>query len=244
MKAESDDPGSAFCYERHLPTPVISEPVAVTLTFMDIHAPHQPVHTFKDFAIHIAIVTIGIIIALSLDGLRETFREHRLVRETRENFRKELQADQHHMVDELARVTAGHNMLEALSNDAPALAQQHPEQIVARLESIDNPYYFFATNSWQSALSTGALGHVGTDEVLAYASAAEGTRMYVGLQTKTANAESRALAFWRAHPHPTPDQVTEGEERILLFAREELMLANIAPQVQNDYQKAVDAASR
>ena len=211
---------------------------------MDIHAPHQPVHTFKDFAIHIAIVTIGIIIALSLDGLRETFREHRLVRETRENFRRELQADQYHMLDELARVTAGHKKLEALSNDAPALAQQHPEQVVAQLEAVQNPYYFFSTNSWQSALSTGALAHIGTDEVLAYASAAEGTRMYVGFQARAMDTETRAIAFWRTHPHPTPDQITEGEERILLFAREEQGLANVAPQVQNDYKKALDSSSR
>ena len=211
---------------------------------MDIHAPHEPVHTFKDFTIHIAIVTIGIIIALSLDGLRETLREHRLVRETRENFRKELQPSHTYMLDELARVTAGREKLKALANDAPALAQQHPEQIVARLEAIDNPYYFFSANTWQSALSTGALAHMGTDEVLAYASAAEGTRVYVDLQAQTMDAQTRAIAFWRAHPHPTPDQTTEGEERILLFARDELLLANVAPQAQDDYKKALDAASR
>jgi hypothetical protein len=211
---------------------------------MDIHAPHEPVHTFKDFTIHIAIVTIGIIIALSLDGLRETFREHRLVRETRENFRKELQLSQRQMLFELARVTAGHDKLEALSNDAPALASQHPEQIVARLEAVGNPYFFFSTNSWQSALSTGVLAHMGTDEVSAYASAAEGRRIYVGFQTQTMDDETRAIAFWRAHPHPTPDQITEGEERILIFTRDERSLAIFAPQLQSEVKDALDAASR
>jgi hypothetical protein len=211
---------------------------------MDIHAPHQPVHTFKDFAIHIAIVTIGIIIALSLDGLRETFREHHLVRETRENFRKELQLSQHQMLDELARVTTNHDKLEALSKDAPILASQHSEQIVARLEAIDNPYYFFSANSWQSSLSTGALAHMGTDEVLAYASAAEARQIYVGLQTQTLDAETRAIAFWSAHPHPTPDQITDGEERILLFTRDERLLALFAPQLQSEFKNALDAASR
>jgi len=211
---------------------------------MDIHAPHEPVHTFKDFAIHIAIVTIGIVIALSLDGLRETFREHRLVHETRENFRVELQHSQHEMLDELARVTAGHDKLEALSNDAPTLAQQHPEQVVARLEAVKNPYYFFSTNSWQSALSTGALAHMGADEVSDYAWAAEGTRIYIGLQAQTMDAQTHAIAFWRAHPHPTPDQITEGEERILLFARDEESLSYVAPQTQSGLKNALDAASR
>lgn len=211
---------------------------------MDIHAPHEPVHTFKDFAIHIAIVTIGIIIALSLDGLRETFREHRLVRETRENFRKELKINQHSMLDELARVTAGHGKLETLANDAPTLAQQHPEQVVAQLEAVKNPYYFFSTNSWQSALSTGALAHMGADEVSEYAWAEEGTRTYVSLQKQAMDAEFHAIAFWRAHPHPAPDQITEGEELILLFARDEELLAYVAPQTQSGFKNALDAASR
>lgn len=211
---------------------------------MDIHAPHEPVHTFKDFAIHIAIVTIGIIIALSLDGLREVFREHRLVRETRENFRKELQINQHSMLDELPRVTAGYKKLQALSNDAPALAQQHPEQIVTRLEAVQNPYYFFSTNSWQTALSTGALAHMGADEVSTYSWTAEGTRIYIGFQAQALDAQTRALAFWRAHPHPTPDQIAEGEERILLFAQDEQSLANMAPQTQSGFKSALEAASR
>jgi hypothetical protein len=211
---------------------------------MDIHSPDKPVHNFKDFAIHIATVTLGLLIALSLDGLRETFRVHRLVRVTRENFRKELEVSQDHIRDELELVTAGHDKLMALSNDAPTLARQHPEQIVARLEDVNNPYYFFPTNSWQTALSTGALAHMGSEEVSAYAWASEGTRIYTDLQAKTRDAETSAVAFWRAHPHPTADQIAEGEERILLFARAEESLAYVAPQTQGNFKDALAAASR
>lgn len=211
---------------------------------MDIHAPHEPVHTFKGFAIHIAIVTIGIIIALSLEGLREVFRDHRLVRETHENFRKELRFNQNRMGAELEGVTAGRDKLNALANDAPTLAQQHPEQIVAALETVPNPYCFFPANSWQSALSTGALAHMGADEVSAYSLAAEEAHLYNEYQSQTFDAHNRALAFWRAHPHPTPDQVTEGEERILIFARDEYLLAILAPQVKGIFKDALDAASR
>ena len=38
---------------------------------MDIHAPDKPVHSLREFFIHIAIVTIGILIALGLEGVRE-----------------------------------------------------------------------------------------------------------------------------------------------------------------------------
>jgi len=211
---------------------------------MDIHAPDKPVHSIKDFAVHIAIVTVGILIALGLDGVRESFREHRLLRETRENFRQDLQISHDHMADEMARVSVGHQKLEALTAELPTLIQQHPEQVAARLEAVKNPNYFFSTNAWQAALSTGAVAHMATDEVTNYAWAAEGTKIYVSLQQRTMDSEVRAIAFWQAHPHPTADQAGEGTERILIFARDEESLAYVAPQTMNGFNHALASASR
>jgi hypothetical protein len=41
-------------------TPEISTPM------LDVHAPHQTVHTWKDFLVHIAAITNGLLIALGL----------------------------------------------------------------------------------------------------------------------------------------------------------------------------------
>jgi hypothetical protein len=46
-------------------TPEISAPM------LDVHAPHQTVHTWKDFLIHIAAITIGLLIALGLEATVE-----------------------------------------------------------------------------------------------------------------------------------------------------------------------------
>lgn len=52
---------------------------------MEIHAPEKPILTVKEAIAHLAIVTVGILIALSLEGLVE-WRHHRaLVREARDN---------------------------------------------------------------------------------------------------------------------------------------------------------------
>jgi hypothetical protein len=34
---------------------------------LDVHPPHQPTHTWKDFLIHIATITVGLLIAVSLE---------------------------------------------------------------------------------------------------------------------------------------------------------------------------------
>ena len=38
---------------------------------LDVHAPHQTVHTWKDFLIHIAAITIGLLMALGLESTVE-----------------------------------------------------------------------------------------------------------------------------------------------------------------------------
>jgi len=53
---------------------------------MDIHPPSGPTHSLKDFATHILIVTIGILIALGLEGVREHWREQKAVSEARASF--------------------------------------------------------------------------------------------------------------------------------------------------------------
>jgi hypothetical protein len=38
---------------------------------LDVHPPHEPVHGWRDFFVHPATITIGLLIALSLEGCVE-----------------------------------------------------------------------------------------------------------------------------------------------------------------------------
>jgi len=49
-------------------SPSISE---VSAPMLDVHAPHQTVHTWKDFLIHVAAIAIGLLLALALENLAE-----------------------------------------------------------------------------------------------------------------------------------------------------------------------------
>jgi len=53
------------------PTPEISAPM------LDVHFPHATVHTWKDFFIHIAIITIGLLIAIALEQCVENLNHIR-----------------------------------------------------------------------------------------------------------------------------------------------------------------------
>ena len=70
-----------------LSTPEISAPM------FDVHAPHTTVHTWKDFFVHIATITIGLLIAIALEQCVESLHhihqrhqlQHDLLEEAKRN---------------------------------------------------------------------------------------------------------------------------------------------------------------
>ena len=61
---------------------------------MDVHAPHQPLHTWKDFWIHLGTITIGLLIAISLEqsveGLHHLHQRHQLEEDLRAEAAKNI----------------------------------------------------------------------------------------------------------------------------------------------------------
>jgi hypothetical protein len=210
---------------------------------MDIHAPHEPVRALRDFVIHIAIVTIGILIALSLEGLRETIHDHHLVRDARSNFRRELEIDSRNIGLELSATRKAGKDIERLASAFPGLAQT-PGELDRRLDTIRNPFYFLILDSWQTALSTGALARMSSDEVEQYAGAEYKIRIYTALQNETRSAQDRAISFLRAHPNPTAADLAEGTERLFLWSRSQNSLVFVGDQTEGSINAALRRSSR
>ena len=61
---------------------------------MDVHPPRQPIHTVKDFLLHLLTITVGLFIALSLEAAVESLHHRHLVRDARENLHREITANQ------------------------------------------------------------------------------------------------------------------------------------------------------
>ena len=57
---------------------------------MEVHTPHEPVTSLRGLVTHLGLVIIGVLIALSFEGIA-TWREHRaLVRDARANLLNEV----------------------------------------------------------------------------------------------------------------------------------------------------------
>lgn len=55
---------------------------------LDVHAPHESIHTWKDFSIHIATIVIGLLIAVCLEQSVEAIHHRHQVHELREQMRE------------------------------------------------------------------------------------------------------------------------------------------------------------
>jgi len=134
---------------------------------MEIHPPERPLHTFKDILLQLTIVTIGILIALSLEALVEWGHNRALVREARAKLTQEIRDNKRQVDEALQKAPAlvdAHKQVLAWINERLA----HKEPTIHGLH-LDYSQVLLSDSSWRTAEATGVLGHMGYAEVQKYA---------------------------------------------------------------------------
>jgi hypothetical protein len=74
-----------------------------TDSMLDVHPPHEAIHTRKGFILHIATITIGLLIAIGLEQTVEYFHHRSVMRETREALAEEKQENIRRFRENIAR---------------------------------------------------------------------------------------------------------------------------------------------
>jgi hypothetical protein len=132
---------------------------------MDIHTPMEPIHSWRDIALHLCIITIGLFIALSLEGLVEHIHNRHLVRDARTNIRQELEDNHEAAQQDLISLQ---NSIEQQKANIQAIhgLQDHPHFH----GSVTNTYSINSMESaaWHTARDTGALSFMPYNEVQRY----------------------------------------------------------------------------
>jgi len=134
---------------------------------VDIHPPHA-IHSWKDFLIQLGTITAGVLIALSLEGVRETIRDRALVREARENVRREIADNKREIDDEIAQIAERTRKVDTALRLATDLLKTKQSDIQQFDLGLSFPT--LSTASWQTAERTGAFAHMDYAEVQKYAS--------------------------------------------------------------------------
>jgi len=155
---------------------------------VDIHPPHGPVNSFKDFLLHLLTVILGILIARSLEGLIEWHHHRSLAEEARSNLTAEIRENRQLLAGGLPAAPAAEQRLKATIETIEAYRKDRRDDRTSKLDWSFGLFPLSATG-WSTASSTGALSYMDYSEVQGY------TRAYV-LQDEFLTMQQNALGKW------------------------------------------------
>ncbi len=134
---------------------------------LDVHPPHTAVHGWRDFFIHIATITIGLLIAISLEGALEAMHHRHLVREARENIRKELEGNEAESAKDAGYVQHDADNMKHNAQLARAYLS-NPNALTGQRMSFTFTWNGLSESAWRSARDSGALTYMPLAEVQGY----------------------------------------------------------------------------
>jgi hypothetical protein len=121
---------------------------------MDVHAPHEPIHTWRDFAIHLIVVTIGLFIALSLEALVEHIHQRHLLHTAETNLHIELHDNREYLAGDERHL----NQTEAeLQKDIAILIARRSDPTLAEPLNFGWTWNGMQDSAWTTARDSGAL---------------------------------------------------------------------------------------
>ena len=200
---------------------------------LDVHPPHEPVHGWRDFFVHLTTITIGLLIALSLEGCVEWRHHRQLVHEAEASLQTEIKAnakEQALLREDVAVMT------KIIAN--PKVPSHDTMTINFHIRSFDDV-------SWKTAQSTGALSY------MPYERAQEYSDIY-STQNEIYAAEHQAVRDTVLSVAPflnskDGDPKPSGEEEVKIKARLEVLhsqlsfLENLILGLDGEYKKFLAA---
>ncbi len=149
----------------------------------EVHPPHSA-HTLKEFMIGLLMITIGLFIALSLEGLVGWFHHRHLVHEAEASLQAEIRSNAKDLSGKAEQLKKQQGVLKA---DVVLLNQYIKTHKMPKGNSMEVNFTIsrFDNLSWTTAQSTGALSY------MSYADAKEYAEIYM-LQEAVDKAQEAA----------------------------------------------------
>ena len=151
---------------------------------LDVHPPHEAAHSWSDFLIHLVTITVGLLIALSLEGCVEWQHHRHLVHDAEASLQVEIRGNASGLAGTLTNV---HKQQDELKRDLALLSVIQKTHKVPEHSSLEVNFGIngFEDVGWKTAQSTGAFSY------MRYGRAQEYSDLYEG-QTELKESEKLA----------------------------------------------------
>jgi hypothetical protein len=180
---------------------------------VDVQSPHQPIHTLKDFFVHLLTITVGLFIALTLEAAVESMHHRHLVRVARENLRMEITSN-HHLYADNARNLQENR--EQLARDIDQLRDLRDGKKVQQ-PNLGWAWYWNSYNDaeWKAARESGAVSYMDSSTITAYSSIYSQQEYINSTALAIVSEETRAGAALQVAKDPSKLLPTEIETMLI-----------------------------
>jgi hypothetical protein len=183
---------------------------------LDIHPPHEPTHTWRDFFVHIATIVIGLLIAVALEQTVEHLHHRSQAHEAEDSLHRESIANRALVQRDFATIDEAHRLIRLNMTSIMAAAAAPGKSTYHLSPYLQSTYILGPTDtSWLALRDNNLLGIVPTNLAAGYAKVE-----LMGSLTAAENRnvmQSRQAVQSLLHLRYDPSQLSAEElERLLL----------------------------
>jgi hypothetical protein len=211
---------------------------------IDVHAPHNAVHGWRDFFIHIITITIGLLIALGLEGCVEWMHHRHLVHEAEQSLHAEIHDNSAEITNAVADL---HQRQAELKNDVTVLKYLIKNKKMPEHASMSIGFHISTLDdvSWKTAQSTGALSYMPYAQAQDYSDIySTQNELYASEQQAARDAIISLAPFMdenKDDPDPTPAEATEMKQKIEVLQGQLMLVENLMLSLDKSYKKYLEA---
>jgi Skp family chaperone for outer membrane proteins len=211
---------------------------------LDVHPPNEPVHGWRDFFVHIATITIGLLIALSLERCVEWKHHRNLVHEAEESLREEIKTNAQELAGALDEVKTEQ---KSLKEDVAVMNRiiANPKKVNSENMTVNFRVRSFHDVSWRTAQSTGAVSYMTYREAQKYADIysqqgeiAEAERQAV---RDTTVAVGPFLNLKKGEPNPGGDEAVKIKDHFEILQGQLMFIESLIMSLDEGYRKFLAA---
>jgi len=226
---------------------------------LDVHPPHTPTHTWRDFFIHIATIVVGLVIAVGLEQTVEAIHHLHQASELVESMRSEARQNIPALRESEARLDTQSQYMASLSDALlqarPLTQQTFGQQVLAHGVTPPRSSIVYLSPSraaWLNAQSSGVAALLPTDQAFLYARLDRNTLTVMDgeetmlVSVKDVAAECAAAHYIHTDPAPQAISVAHRDELLLRIERAQIDIdrLGVIMRILEGGDEAVDAGAK
>lgn len=211
---------------------------------LDVHPPHEAAHGVRDFLIHLFTITIGLLIALSLEGVVEWQHHRHLVHDAEASMTGEIKSNAGGMTESLDDL---HKEQESLKHDVIVLNGVIKTNKMPEHGSMEITFHIrtFDALSWTTAQTTGALAYMPYDRAEEFAEIYKSQDELAASEQQAARDAAVSLAPFlnqdASEPPVTGIQAANMKEKIETLQGQLLIVDSFMKGLDEHYKKFLAA---